>query len=539
MKQSIGFFIFFHLFLIGQNFGQGFTEILGRPTDTSITISVQFTTSTEVYWEFGLLSGNYNRSTPIYSTLNSEPIEVDLQQLSGDTKYYYRIRYRLSGSSGDFSIGQEHSFFTQRAKGKTFSFVIEADPHLDANTDSLAYLVSLKHMLSKKPDFMIDLGDNFMVDKMPVINQTEIINRNVLFRRFFNELNHSAPLFLVLGNHEGEYSWVPKNTLSSMPVMATNIRKMYYPNPFPNGFYSGNTTVENLIGLRENYYSWEWGDALFIVLDPYWSTSSKSVWGWTLGKVQYDWLKNVISSSTAKFKFVFCHQIVSGNGIEGRGGVESVPLFEMGGNNADGSNGFATNRPGWDKPVHALLKEYNCNIFFHGHDHLFAKQDLDNMVYQEVPQPSARNITYITGTEPGYGYANGLLLPNRGYMYVTVSADSVKVDYIRTYLPTEENSSRHNGDVAYSYSIKNAGSTPVITNQEFIKIYPNPANTKITIQFLSNISRKNVNIFNAEGRLMLSTTSNSIDVRNLNSGIYFIEVETDLYKVSKKLTIVH
>lgn len=516
---------------------QNFTEILGRPTDTSITISVWFNADTEVYCEYGNQPGNYNKTTSIYNTMSGIPAEVEFHNLLGDSRYYYRTRYRNTGSSTAYASSEEHAFATQRASGKTYSFVIEADPHLDSNTDSASYLATLKHMLTKKPDFLIDLGDNFMVDKMPDINQAEITKRNVLFRRFYNELCHSIPLYLVLGNHEGEYSWVPNNTSASMPVMATNIRKLHYPNPYPNSFYSGNTTSENLVGLRENYYSWEWGDALFIVLDPYWPTTSKSVWGWTLGKTQYDWLKQVISSSKAKFKFVFCHQIVSGNGIEGRGGTESVPLYEMGGYNADGTNGFATNRAGWDKPVHSLLKEYNCNIFFHGHDHLFAKQDLDNIVYQEVPQPSAKNITNITGTEPGYGYVNGLLLPNRGYMYVTVSADSVKVDYIRTYLPSEENATRHNGDIAYSYTIKKTNGSIVINNQEFVKVYPSPASTKLTIQFMVNAVKKQIRLFNSSGQLVLTTNANELDVQQLNNGIYFLDVETDVFRISKKIII--
>lgn len=537
MKQIL----FYILLLIsaGKASAQTYTEILGRPTDTSITISAHFTIPTEVYWEIGLQSGSYDRSTNVFTIMDSIPIEVDFRNLTGDTKYFYRTRYRRAGTGVAFSYSTEHSFATQKAKGKTFSFVIEADPHLDANTDSAAYLVSLKHMLSKKPDFLIDLGDNFMVDKMPVINQAEITNRNLLFRRFFNELSHSVPLYLVLGNHEGEYSWVPRNTVTSMPVLSTNIRKTYYPNPFPNSFYSGNSTIENLVGLRENYYSWEWGDALFIVLDPYWSTTTKSVWGWTLGKVQYDWLKNVLSKSTAKYKFVFCHQIISGNGIEGRGGSESVPFYEMGGSNTDGTTGFANNRPGWDKPVHTLLKENNCSIFFHGHDHLFAKQDLDNIVYQEVPQPSARNITYITGTEPGYGYVNGLLLPNRGYMYVTVSSDSVKVDYIRTYLPSEESATRRNGDIGYSYTIKTVNNNPVIDNQEFVKVFPSPASSKLFLQYLTPVSKKKANLYNAAGQLVLSSAANEFDIRHLKNGIYFLEIETDLYKLSKKIFIAH
>lgn len=512
--------------------------ILGRPMNTTVTASILFDQAVQFYFEYGEQSGVYSNSTSAINAVAGKPEEIDIAGLLPDKKYFYRARYKAAGAPS-FSTTPEYSFHTQRGKGSVFSFTIEADPHLDSNTDSAAYLVTLKHMLTKKPDFLIDLGDNFMVDKMPVINQTEITNRNLLFRRFYNEVCPSAPLYLVLGNHEGEYSWVPNNTNSSMPVMATNTRKLFYPNPFPNSFYSGNSTPETLVGLRENYFSWEWGDALFIVLDPYWHTTTKSEWGWTLGKTQYDWLKQVISSSTAKFKFVFCHQLVSGNGIEGRGGSESVPFYEMGGKNTDGSNGFATNRPGWDKPVHDLLKEYNCNIFFHGHDHLFAKQDLDGIVYQEVPQPSAINVMNITGTEPGYGYANGLLLPNRGYMLVTVSADSVKVDYVRTYLPAEENATRHNGDIAYSYIIKKANGNSVINNQELVKVYPNPVNTKLTVTFLTNVTNKQCRLISTAGTTILTTNAGEIDVSKVSSGVYFLDIQTNEFRVSKKITIVH
>jgi hypothetical protein len=34
--------------------------------------------------------------------------------------------------------------------------------------------------------------------------------------------------------------------------MATNTRKLYYPNPVPNSFYSGNSIPENYVGIREN-----------------------------------------------------------------------------------------------------------------------------------------------------------------------------------------------------------------------------------------------------------------------------------------------
>lgn len=534
------FYLFLFITVISKaTYAQNFTELLGRPTDTSITMSIRFEQAMEVYWEYGIQSGVYNKTTPTYNLAAGIPEEVNFNGLSRNTKYFYRTRYRSPGTTLPFTLTAEHSFITQRAKGSTFSFVLEADPHLDANTDSLAYRVTLRHMLSKKPDFLIDLGDNFMIDKMPVINETEIINRNLLFRRFYNELTHSVPLFLTLGNHEGEYSWVSNSTSTSMPVMSTNTRKIYYPNPYPNNFYSGNSYQENLIGLRENYYSWEWGDALFIVIDPYWPTTTKSVWGWTLGRVQYDWLKQVISTSSAKFKFVFCHQLVSGNGVEGRGGVESVSLFEMGGNNADGTYGFDSNRPGWGKPIHTVLKENGATIFFHGHDHLFAKQDKDNIVYQEVPQPSARNITNITGTEPGYGYINGMLLPNRGYMYVTVNADSVKVDYIRTYLPAEENVTTHNGDIAYSYTIKKSNGYNIINSPDLVSVFPIPVQNNLQVKFMSPPVKFSIKVLNMAGQIVLRPTTTTIETANLANGVYLLDIETESFRINKKIVIQH
>jgi len=91
-------------------------------------------------------------------------------------------------------------------------------------------------------------------------------------RPYFGLLCDSAPLFLVLGNHEAEWGWELDGTPENVPVWSTKARKLYYPNPFPDGFYSGSSKKEDFVGLRENYYAWEWGDALFIALDPYWYT---------------------------------------------------------------------------------------------------------------------------------------------------------------------------------------------------------------------------------------------------------------------------
>ena len=430
---------------------QIFSEILGRPTNSSVTMSVLFGQTNDVYFEYGTTSGNYTLKSSKLTTTTGIPLQTDLSNLTTNTKYYYRTRYQINGTTSAFFAGSEHSFRTSRASGDTFTFAVEADPHLDVNSDTSAYKLTLQNILAANPDFMLDLGDTFMSEKQTDVNQTVITNRHLLYRPLFGSVCHSVPLYLAIGNHEGELGWMLNGTNSSLPVMTSNTRKLYYPNPEPNSFYSGNSKSENFVGLRQNYYSWQWGNALFVVLDPYWNTTNKPGWGWTLGADQYNWFKSVITGSSTKYKFVFCHQLVGGNGNDARGGTEFAQLFEMGGNNTDGSYGFDAYRPGWQKPIHTLMKESKTTIFFHGHDHFYGKQEKDGIIYQEVPQPSNKNISKTSAAD--YGYVNGVILAGRGYLLVTVSDSNVKVEYIKTLLTVEENGTDKNRVIGDSYLI--------------------------------------------------------------------------------------
>ena len=221
-------------------------------------------------------------------------------------------------------------------------------------------------------------------------------------------------------------------------------------------FYSGNSTPDKTVGMLEDYYAWEWGDALFVVLDPYWFTpparGTTDNWNATLGDEQYLWLKQTLESSNAKWKFIFIHQLVGGAGKDGRGGAEAAPYFEWGGHNADGSDGFAQQRSGWPQPIHDLLVANHVTAVFHGHDHLFVKQDLDGIVYQEVPQPSSARAN-ATNSAADYGYVSGDVLGSPGHLRVTVAPEQVTIEYVRTYLPQDEKPGQQNGQVDYTYTI--------------------------------------------------------------------------------------
>lgn len=533
---------------------QNFTEILGRPTGSSITISILFDQSVEVYWEYGTAPGEFAFSTATYASMKDSALEVDFTDLAPNARYFYRTRYRLKGTAGPFLTGPEHTFQTPRPPGSTFTFAIEADPHLDVNSNPDAYSLTLQNILLKNPDFLLDLGDTFFSEKQPGVNQAIITERHLLYRPYFGSVCHSVPLFLALGNHEGEAGWRIDGTSSSIPVMTSNTRKAYYPNPFPNSFYSGNSKPEEFVGLRENYYAWEWGDALMVVLDPYWYTMNKPGWGWTLGVDQYNWFKNTLAASKAKFKFVFCHNLVGGNGTDARGGAEFANLFEMGGSNEDGTWGFDQNRPGWGKPLHTLMVENKVTVFFHGHDHFYGKQEKDGVIYQEIPQPSGKSITNISAAQ--YGYVNGLFLPGRGYLSVTVSGEETRVEYVSTYLPAEENASRKNGDIADSYSVKASASGIGPGNETSPSIqleqnYPNPFHSETRIQYTiptaDHVQLAVVDPYGREISMLVnqyqqpgnySVSFNAWDL-SLPDGVYLLIFRTPLHTACRRMIIMN
>lgn len=487
--------------------------ILGKPTAGSVVVHALADEGTTVFAEYGETAGELSSRTGNIDSSPDGTAVVAIDGLQADTRYFYRLSYRNPGES-EFRQGEEHSFHTQRQRGATFAFGVQGDSHperLGLMYSPDLYALTLERVARDQPDLYFMLGDDFSIsNQVPnyfqgdrsTLTQRFVDDVYVYQRRFLGLMAHSTALFPINGNHEEARRSLLGTALHDVSIFAGNARNRYFPVPTADEFYSGNPVPVKGIGLLGDYFAFEWGDALFVALDPYWHSTrvvtpiggmgmgtastppwdeivddyealtrhSGNLWDNTIGDAQYEWFKNTLEESDAEHKFVFIHHVLG----SGRGGIERATEFEWGGytpscspttcfsythgflpdsveSSADDREWeFDTQRPNWELPIHQLMVENGVTILFQGHDHLFAHQVLDGIVYQSVPNPA--DDTYRAFNRDAY--LSGDVLENSGYLNVTVSSENVQVDYIRSYLPEHETGGRRHGSVYYSYIVE-------------------------------------------------------------------------------------
>jgi len=91
-------------------------------------------------------------------------------------------------------------------------------------------------------------------------------------------------------------------------------------------------------------------------------------------------------------------------------------------------------------------------VVFHGHDHLYAQQEKDGVIYQLVPQPGHSRFDNIRSAEE-YGYKSGVIQGASGMLRISVTPEKALVEYVRAYPDSAENDSRKTGAVTHRYTV--------------------------------------------------------------------------------------
>ncbi|MCX6439511.1 MAG: hypothetical protein NT101_05800, partial [Actinobacteria bacterium] len=167
---------------IGKAFGATapvITQVLGRPTSTSIAINVLSSEQVSAVIEYGTTKTRYSSKSKEQMVAPSSPVVFEIDGLKAGTKVYYRVSYKASESTV-MTPGKQYSFTTARKAGSTFSFSIHGDTHPERagimfNAD--LYTVTLANIAAQQPDFHILMGDDFSID--PIISKGQANQGNV------------------------------------------------------------------------------------------------------------------------------------------------------------------------------------------------------------------------------------------------------------------------------------------------------------------------------------------------------------------------
>lgn len=471
---------------------------IGRPTDTGVALNIIAAADVDVTVRFApdsLAAFIGHRTQRVAAQV---PTVVELGGLRPNTRYRYQLTYH---TADDRSIRAEPiaHFHTARTAGSGFVFTVQGDSHPERPGrmfDAELYRRTLQQAASASPDFHVMLGDDFSIERLIGSGRATQAGVDAVYagqRSFLDVISRSSAMVLVNGNHEEAGRFLLDGTPGSPAVLAGRARNQFFALPAPDGFYTGDTVAIEHVGLPRDYYAWTWGDALFVVLDPYWHSALpdtgttppatavppradrrqrqrgntmardtrgnaqqasgllRNPWNLTLGDTQYAWLDKTLRESHARWKFVFAHHVLGG----GRGGVELADGYEWGGRDRDGVDRFREHRPTWTMPIHQLFVRSGVTAFFQGHDHLYARQEKDGVVYQSVPNPADPTFTAFNRD----AYRSGDILPNSGHLQVLVTSDSVRVQYVRTMAgagPADTAASAP--DIAHRYVITPRGS---------------------------------------------------------------------------------
>lgn len=405
-------------------------EYLCRPGRDSITVNMIPAQNLDAYVEYRVApDGPSCRTEVIYNHPANEALAIVLPNLREGTPYRYRVRARSAGCL-NFEGLEEHQFTTARRSGETFAFLIGADSHVAklylcgrACRDTLTMSREIvSRMAQEEADFFIDLGDTAMThiwrDGYPAETQQEADARYRIARAHLEGLSAKFPTFFVLGNHEGETGFSGARHSDFLTGISTAARLRYTSNP-PNG-----------VNALENFYAFEWGDALFIVLDPFRYTNvgrgpPDDPLQWTLGEEQLAWLTETMNRSDRTWKFLFAHHLVGG-------AYEPSSPYP-----AYGEGGAQCADVGEQAQVQELMERYGGH-FFYGHNHLFAHGVNDGVHYILT---SAYGGELHTNRMYLFEYEN--VIAEHGYTKVYVAPDRFTFRFIRA----------SGGDVLYEYTV--------------------------------------------------------------------------------------
>ena len=258
--------------------------------------------------EYGIIKENAKSVTVDEKVINHE---VRLDDLKQETVYYYRI-------NSDDITSEWFSFKTASSNTTTFSFLAYGDTQLNF----LRHAELAEQMIKHDFDFIIHAGD--------VVQRGPRDDWDLEFFGPMKDILTSKPVYAAIGNHA---------------LNSVNYYKNF-SNPAPE---------------HESYYSFQYGNCFFVVLDnPGAGYPDKEYYTeYAKGSKQYSWLEKELASDkaqNAEWLFVLSH----------------IPSYIP---------GKEDSYTGCEENLIPLFEKYDVDISFSGHLHGYARNELNGVTY--------------------------------------------------------------------------------------------------------------------------------------------------------------
>ncbi len=284
---------------------------------TTTSVTIVWTTKENGASEVDYGISNYNLTAPATSTFFTTPAsapydqyyvhQADISGLTADTIYQYKI----FTNGANLTPSGTTAFRTAKpANIGSFRFAVIGD----SGDGSQNQKDVATRLLQVQPDLVVHAGDLVYNEASYDLFETRY------FQIYKNQLKNVwfAP---SMGNHDVMYN----NGKSFTDV---------FVNP-PNA----TSPAE-----KELYYSFDYGNAHFTVLDNYFSMT-------TVGSAQYNWMVNDLANTNQFWKFVIFHE----------------PPYDTDGNQKLRTNAAIV------KYLVPLFEKYNVDIVFNGHWHYYER----------------------------------------------------------------------------------------------------------------------------------------------------------------------
>lgn len=300
------------------------------------------------------------------SNINS----IELNGLDPGKTYYYQIE--LESSQGEKIITPVLTFQTVKPKSEPFMFGIISDtesrPHINHKVGEMLW--------DERPDFLIHLGD--LTDGGKKDHKFEW---TMEYFQGIGPLTSRIPIATVPGNGDADLFWYSQ----------------YHP-------HSG----------RKAYYRFDYGEASFWMLNSNLKKELQS------DGEQYNWLKNELNKSSAKWRFVVLHHAPYTSDEDDYGNTWAGP-----GNQGDAQL----------KDLVQLMESNDVDMVFYGHLHTYmrshpikgGKVDVENGITYIQAGGTGGNLEDNAPTRTWFAAKNF-----RGFHYCTVQVVGEKLE-LRTY----------------------------------------------------------------------------------------------------------